>query len=495
MDLNWNSGTNGSLRAPSFDAHSQVAAVATGTDLEHHNVQNNALTIRDVVAGSLTHGKGVSWSPGSDQALSHGPSWSPISVSEVLPGSDPKLGEQYESSMIAYAYEQELQRLEDENRKYHTMLQEASSSAEAWEQKNAKLSHETNRIMINELLENSGRFPEIPRATRSSRTPRSEALGVIRVIDTEDLGSHPREFDYLPSGQPVDENHSPVNVSLEIGEIKHQGCRSSIWNATLRSDSYQGVTPAILKLTKLGQISRLRDLRNLNNELQCLRALSDCLSIVDLYGTWRMSDAICMLTGAHGVDLYDFAATTRMTDKGKSQIMEGVVDGVLAIHNSGIAHRDLKPENILVMGRGTDDDPLRVKITDFGISVFVKDCERGEVSDLCGSRGFFPPEAALEGSFCPILGDLWSLGCVLLEMDIGQRNFGLHWVIIYEKIRLTKYPLPAYIRLVAKPCEGARDLCVNLCSPAMGLVVSALLTTSPADRMPANELKSWLAQT
>ena len=85
-----------------------------------------------------------------------------------------------------------------------------------------------------------------------------------------------------------------------------------------------------------------------------------------------------MLTGEHGVDLYDFIATTSVTDKGKCQIMEGIVDGVRAIHSSGIAHRDLKPENILVAGTGTDEDPLRVKITDFGISVFVQDCERDD---------------------------------------------------------------------------------------------------------------------
>lgn len=37
------------------------------------------------------------------------------------------------------------------------------------------------------------------------------------------------------------------------------------------------------------------------------------------------------------------------------------------MHDLGVAHRDLKPENILC----TSDDPVRIKVADFGLAKIV----------------------------------------------------------------------------------------------------------------------------
>lgn len=49
--------------------------------------------------------------------------------------------------------------------------------------------------------------------------------------------------------------------------------------------------------------------------------------------------------------------------------MRQLFDAVNFIHDRQIVHRDLKPENILL------DENLNIKVTDFGLAVFVDDEE------------------------------------------------------------------------------------------------------------------------
>lgn len=52
------------------------------------------------------------------------------------------------------------------------------------------------------------------------------------------------------------------------------------------------------------------------------------------------------------------------TDNEKLQLMHSLIDGVRAIHDSGVVHRDLKPKNVLLkLGSRTD-----VTIIDFGLA-------------------------------------------------------------------------------------------------------------------------------
>jgi serine/threonine protein kinase len=48
--------------------------------------------------------------------------------------------------------------------------------------------------------------------------------------------------------------------------------------------------------------------------------------------------------------------------------MVEIMEGIRYCHELGVVHRDIKPENILV----TADDPPVMKITDFGLSCFLR---------------------------------------------------------------------------------------------------------------------------
>ncbi|KAM0903426.1 hypothetical protein ACQ4PT_018648 [Festuca glaucescens] len=96
--------------------------------------------------------------------------------------------------------------------------------------------------------------------------------------------------------------------------------------------------------------------------------------------------------------------------------MYQIFRGLAYIHTVGVCHRDLKPQNVLV-------DPLthQVKICDFGSAkVLVK----GEpnISYIC-SRYYRAPELIFGATEYTTSIDIWSGGCVLAELLLGQPLF------------------------------------------------------------------------
>ncbi|XP_070175840.1 serine/threonine kinase-like domain-containing protein STKLD1 isoform X1 [Littorina saxatilis] len=84
-----------------------------------------------------------------------------------------------------------------------------------------------------------------------------------------------------------------------------------------------------------------------------------------------------------------------------------ILEGLVYVHRQGIIHRDLKPSNLFVK----DDDTLC--LGDFGVSTVMGDmrtCPRNTV----GTAVYMAPEV-MDQAYDE-RSDVWSLGCVLLEM-------------------------------------------------------------------------------
>jgi serine/threonine protein kinase len=79
------------------------------------------------------------------------------------------------------------------------------------------------------------------------------------------------------------------------------------------------------------------------------------------------------------------------------------------IHTMKIRHRDIKPENILVHGS-------RVLLVDFELSHDWKDLSRSTTSEDCGHTPLYAAPEVILHMDSNSSSDIWSLGCVFLEM-------------------------------------------------------------------------------
>ncbi|XP_027155136.1 shaggy-related protein kinase eta isoform X3 [Coffea eugenioides] len=107
----------------------------------------------------------------------------------------------------------------------------------------------------------------------------------------------------------------------------------------------------------------------------------------------------------------------RVVGTGSFGIVFQIFRGLAYLHNvAGVCHRDLKPQNVLV-------DPLshQVKICDFGSAkVLVKG--EANISYIC-SRFYRAPELIFGATEYTSSIDIWSAGCVLAELLLGQPLF------------------------------------------------------------------------
>ncbi|KAI0165649.1 MAP kinase [Xylariaceae sp. FL1272] len=116
-----------------------------------------------------------------------------------------------------------------------------------------------------------------------------------------------------------------------------------------------------------------------------------------------------------------------------------LLEGLAYLHESHIAHRDIKPENILLDHNGV------IKYVDFGAAKVIARQGRTLVhggaaskpnKSMTGTPMYMSPEV-IKGENPGHLGavDVWSLGCVVLEMVTGRRpwsNLDNEWAIMYN---------------------------------------------------------------
>lgn len=121
-----------------------------------------------------------------------------------------------------------------------------------------------------------------------------------------------------------------------------------------------------------------------------------------------------------GGELFDILYYTQQLDDitARTYFIQMMI-GIKACHDAGIVHRDLKPQNLLM------DSMFQLKLTDFGLSILVKDKNTDKAvmtTHYVGTRGYQAPELLKKkkyGKSC----DIFSAGVVLFILLTGYPPF------------------------------------------------------------------------
>ena len=110
----------------------------------------------------------------------------------------------------------------------------------------------------------------------------------------------------------------------------------------------------------------------------------------------------------------------RMAPERVLDLLEGMAEGLIAIHAQGVVHRDIKPDNMLLSEDGT------LKIADLGLARTLNDPDMHRLTAtgmVVGTPLYVSPEAIRDNKSAGPQTDVYSLGCTLYHMLCGEPPF------------------------------------------------------------------------
>lgn len=274
-----------------------------------------------------------------------------------------------------------------------------------------------------------------PPVQNSSKYTNKDASNIVTVIATPGCGStKPLKVKY--ANQRVIGNGSFgvvykadfISATNETEEIPQTEPAVEIQpNTTTFPNSPSSSSPSTDKNKNLVAIKKvLQDKRFKNRELTIMRDLKHCNIVQLKYFFYSMGDKreevyLNLILEYVPETVY---RVSRHYAKAKQPMpmifvklyMYQLLRALAHLHSTNVCHRDIKPQNLLV-----DPSTAVLKLCDFGSA---KKLISGEpnVSYIC-SRYYRAPELIFGATNYTCDIDVWSAGCVLAELMLGQPIF------------------------------------------------------------------------
>ena len=249
-------------------------------------------------------------------------------------------------------------------------------------------------------------------------------------------------FQHMPSDSTKFIDIGPVNFGIhessarvreyELGKKLGEGHFGSVQVGTNVASRKKF---AIKSLNK-SRIKRFKDFLQVGMEVQVLKQYPHP-NIIHMQEVIHAEKNIYLVTELCLMDMHKYHHDIGLTGDGAKQVILGLLRPLQHLHSHGICHLDLKPENVL-LSAGCDLQNVTyedVRLCDFGLVNMAKNPKHSKevlLEDyVCGTPGFFAPEMILRNEFEGRLADMWSLGCIILEVTLG---FTQEWIDSYDEI-------------------------------------------------------------
>jgi len=207
---------------------------------------------------------------------------------------------------------------------------------------------------------------------------------------------------------------SSHKISYETVRVVGNGSFGVVFQATCVES---GDTVAIKKV--------LQDKRFKNRELQIMKVL-DHPNVVKLkhcfYSTNEKDEVYLNLVlefvpdTVYRISKHYSKSAQRMPSLYVKLYTYQMARALAAIHTGGVCHRDIKPQNLLV-----NTLTHQLKLCDFGSAKILVRSEPN-ISYIC-SRYYRAPELIFGATDYTTAIDIWSMGCVMAELLLGQPLF------------------------------------------------------------------------
>lgn len=263
---------------------------------------------------------------------------------------------------------------------------------------------------------------------------------------------------YFPDGTNCDDNKGHYIIELESSFANRYIIKGLLGQGTFGKvvECYDTVNGESVAIKIIRNIPKYRDAAKI--ELRILwtlkkfddQNLNHCIHLRECF---EYRGHICIVTDLLKKSLYDFLENNKFIPFPGSQIQaisKQLIRSTRFLHDLNLIHTDLKPENILLYDDSfvkktllsktlisccstkiADQKGILIKskvlcnpliqIIDFGSAIFNDEFH----SSVVCTRHYRAPEIIL-GTGWSFPCDMWSIGCILVELTIGEPLFKTH---------------------------------------------------------------------
>jgi serine/threonine protein kinase len=381
--------------------------------------------------------------------LKSGPSSTPaIADSRARPNDDYGVHTSYSTTRQLQIELQKTCRILDLERLKNLAMAEKLLSVEAelrdcQESKSNELQLEQYALQVRQLHEEVSRQRKELENERAKRKHLQEEIDIARKNNEkceEQLSV--LTFQHIPSVAPKFKDIGSVDYNVresfgyvgqyQIGKVLGEGFYGSVRVGTHLGSNQKYA----MKILSKERITKFKDLQQVAVEVHVLKHYPHP-NIIQLEEVIHAPDNIYVVTELCTMDLHKYHNDIGLTEASAKQVILGTLLPLHHLHTHGICHLDLKPENILLT-QIVDMDNLRhtnVRLCDFGLVNMARKPDQSKAivrsGYACGTPGFYAPEMVLNTQFEGREADMWSLGCILLEITLG---FTKEWIECYERV-------------------------------------------------------------